>query len=251
MRQWRPRAPISRVKFEHPPSNSQRRRPVIPSWNFPLYSRDTPQIPLIGRTATDYASSERLRCRPKNALLPAIVTVRRHWLSVTTSKRAIVIPDIADAPIDIREGCPLFPSVGNTADSRPGAVFHPYVGAATPIRSVWCRLGIGGSHEHRAGDQERCKRSEKDFHGRSEAASASHASCVPRYTAHRPGQDQRPTTTTRLSAIKYNQLLPPPAISVVAAASAQHQNHDDNQNGCHSFLQNMRRVASLLHVGWE
>jgi hypothetical protein len=31
---------------------------------------------------------------------------------VTTSKRAIVIPDIADAPIDIREGCPLFPSFG-------------------------------------------------------------------------------------------------------------------------------------------
>jgi hypothetical protein len=34
----------------------------------------------------------------------------------TTCKRAIVIPDIAETPIDIDEGCPLFPSVGHTAD---------------------------------------------------------------------------------------------------------------------------------------
>jgi hypothetical protein len=43
---------------------------------------------------------------------------------MTACKRPIVIPDIADAPIDIREGCRLFPSVGNTADSRQGAVLH-------------------------------------------------------------------------------------------------------------------------------
>jgi hypothetical protein len=36
----------------------------------------------------------------------------RHRLPVTT----IIIPDIADAPIDVGEGCPLFPSVGNTPD---------------------------------------------------------------------------------------------------------------------------------------
>src|SRR5271167_1954937 len=73
-------------------------------------------------------------------------------------KRAIVVPYIADAPIDIREGCPL-PSVGKTADS---AVFHTCVGAARAIRFLWRRLGMGGLHEHRAGDQE-CKRSVKDF----------------------------------------------------------------------------------------
>ncbi len=43
------------------------------------------------------------RRKANNAPLPAILTVRRHWLSVTTSERAIVIPYIADAPIDIRE----------------------------------------------------------------------------------------------------------------------------------------------------
>jgi hypothetical protein len=83
---------------------------------------------------------------------------------MTACKRPIVIPDIADAPIDIREGCPLFPSVGNTADSRQGAVLHSDLGAATAIRSLWRRLGIGRLHEHRPGDQEHCKRTEKDFH---------------------------------------------------------------------------------------
>jgi hypothetical protein len=149
MRQEGPRAPISRVKLARPPSQPRRQRRVIPSWNFPLYSpRDTPQIPLIGRTATDYARSEpRLRRRAKNALLPAILTVRRHWAPVTTRKRAIVIPDIADAPIDIREGCPLFPSMGNTADGRQGAVFHSRVGAACAIGSLWRRLGMGELQE--------------------------------------------------------------------------------------------------------
>ena len=95
------------------------------------------------------------------------VTIGRHRLPVIACKRAIVVPDIADAPIDIREGCPLFPSVGNTADSRQGAVFYSYVGAAAAIGSLWRRFGMGGLHEHRAGDQERRKPTEKDFHGRS------------------------------------------------------------------------------------
>ena len=56
----------------------------------------------------------------QDALLPAILSVRRHWPPMTACKRAIVCR-IADAPIDIREGCPLFPSVGKTAHS---AVFH-------------------------------------------------------------------------------------------------------------------------------
>jgi hypothetical protein len=99
--------------------------------------------------------------------LPAILAVGRHRLSVIACKRAIVVPDIADAPIDIREGCPLFPSVGNTADSRQGAVFHAFVGAACAIGSLRDRLGMGGLHGHRAGDQERCKRTQIDFHGRS------------------------------------------------------------------------------------
>jgi hypothetical protein len=88
---------------------------------------------------------------------------------VTAGERAIVIRDIADAPIDIREGCPLFPPVGNAADSRQGAVCDSYVGAATAIRSLWCRLGMGELREHRGGDQERCKRTDRDihFHGRS------------------------------------------------------------------------------------
>ena len=103
--------------------------------------------------------------KPRIALLPAILSVRRHWLSVSACKRAIVIPDIADAPIDIGEGCRLFPSVGNTADGCQGAVFHSYVGAACAIGSLRHRLGMGELQEHRAGDQEHCKRTERDFHG--------------------------------------------------------------------------------------
>jgi hypothetical protein len=110
----------------------------------------------------DYAISEqRFRRGAKSASLPA--TVRRHWLPVTAHASAIVVPYIADAPIDIREGCP-FPPIGKTADS---AIFHTCVGAARAVRFLWLRLGMGGLHEHRAGDQERCKRSVKDFHGRS------------------------------------------------------------------------------------
>ena len=51
------------------------------------------------------------------------------------------------------------------------------------------------------------------------------------------------TSTTRLSPTKYNPLLPP-AISVIATASEEQENHNDNQNGCHSFLQNMHRGTS-------
>src|ERR1700730_13933078 len=86
--------------------------------------------------------------KPRIALLPAILTVRRHRLPVTTCKRAIVIPDIADAPIDIGEGCPLFPAVGNTADGCQGAVFYLYVGAACTIGSLRHRWGMGGLQEH-------------------------------------------------------------------------------------------------------
>jgi hypothetical protein len=71
---------------------------------------------------------------------------------MTARERAIVIRDVADAPIDIREGCPLFPSVGNTADSRQGAVLHSCVGAGFAIGSLWRRLGMGGLQEHGAGD---------------------------------------------------------------------------------------------------
>ena len=92
------------------------------------------------------------------ALLPTILMVRRHRLPVTACKRAIVIRNIADAPIDIGEGCPLFASVGNTADGCQHTVFHSYVGAACTIGSLRHRLGIGGLQKHRAGDQECCKR---------------------------------------------------------------------------------------------
>ena len=56
------------------------------------------------------------------------------------------------------------------------------------------------------------------------------------------------TSTTRLSTTKYDPWLPPPAISVIATASEEHENHNDNQNGCHSFLQNIHREASLLYM---
>jgi hypothetical protein len=101
--------------------------------------------------------------KPRSALSPAILTVRRHWLPVTTCKRAVVIPYITDAPVDIAEGCPLFPSVGNTADGYQGAVFHSYVGAACAIGSLRHRLGMGGLREHRGGDQERNKRTKRDL----------------------------------------------------------------------------------------
>ena len=43
-------------------------------------------------------------------------------------------------------------------------------------------------------------------------------------------------------------MLPPPAISVIATTSEEHENHNDYQNGCHSFLQNIHREASLLYM---
>jgi hypothetical protein len=93
-------------------------------------------------------------------------TVGRHWFPVIACKRAIVILDIAKTPIEIREGCPLFPSVGNSADGRQGAVFHSYLDAACAIGSRWRGLDMGG-REYRAGDQQHCKHAERYFHGRS------------------------------------------------------------------------------------
>jgi hypothetical protein len=75
---------------------------------------------------------------------------------MTARKRAIVIPDIADAP--------LFPSVGSMANSRQCAVFHSYLGAAAAIRSLWRRLRMGGLPKHKATDQQRCNSADKDFH---------------------------------------------------------------------------------------
>jgi hypothetical protein len=89
--------------------------------------------------------------------------VRRHRQSVITCKRAVVIPDIADAPIDIAEGCALFSSVGNPADGCEGPVFQSYVGAACAIGALRHRLGMGGFREHGAGGQERNKRTRKDL----------------------------------------------------------------------------------------
>ena len=89
--------------------------------------------------------------------------VRRRRLPVAAGKRAILIPDIADAPIDIGEGGPLFPAVGNAADGGQGAVFHSHVGAACAIGSLRRRLGMSGLQAHGAGDQERCKRNERDL----------------------------------------------------------------------------------------
>jgi hypothetical protein len=69
----------------------------------------------------------------RSFFLAAILSVRRHWLSVSACKRAIVIPDIADAPIDVRQRCRLFPSVGDTADGCQSTVSHSHVGAACAI----------------------------------------------------------------------------------------------------------------------
>ena len=80
------------------------------------------------------------RRRRENAPLSTILTVPRHRLPMLARKRAIVIPDIADASIDIREGRPLFPSVRDTADSRQGAVFHSYVGAVSFDRPQRCDI---------------------------------------------------------------------------------------------------------------
>jgi hypothetical protein len=98
--------------------------------------------------------------------LPAILTVGRHWFPVIACKRAIVILDIAKTPIEIREGCPLFPSVGISADGRQGAVFHSYLDAVCAVGSRWRGLGMGG-REYRARDQQHCKHAERYFHGRS------------------------------------------------------------------------------------
>jgi hypothetical protein len=123
-----------------------------------------PEAPPQTRIAQAPAAPTPILPQPRTALSPAILMVRRHRLSVTTFKRAIVIPDIADASIDIGEGCPLFPSVGNTADGCEGPVFHSYVGAACAIGALRHRLGMGVLREHRAGDQEQKKRTKSNFH---------------------------------------------------------------------------------------
>ena len=43
--------------------------------------------------------------------------------------------------------------------------------------------------------------------------------------------------------------LPPPAISVIATTSEKQDNHNDNQDRCHSFLQIYNGRFSLFHVG--
>jgi hypothetical protein len=50
-----------------------------------------------------------------------------------------------------------------------------------------------------------------------------------------------PDPNPDLSTTKCNPLLSPPAISVPATASEEHEKHEDNQNGCHGFLQNTHR----------
>ena len=107
-----------------------------------------PEAPPQTRIAQAPAAPTPILPQPRTPPSPAILMVRRHWLSVTTFKRAVVIPDIADESIDIGEGCPLFPSVGKTADGYQGAVFHSYLGAACAIGSLRHRLGMGGSREH-------------------------------------------------------------------------------------------------------
>jgi hypothetical protein len=61
----------------------------------------TPARSWENRRRTQPAPSRRRR---ENAPLPTILTIRRHWLPVIARQRAIVISNIADATIDIREG---------------------------------------------------------------------------------------------------------------------------------------------------
>jgi hypothetical protein len=121
------------------------------SQNSPIWSEISSPVSIIYRSAAVTISSldlnelcsvlheSRIGQAPRTVLpkprmfLPVILTVGHHWLPVIACKRAIVIPDIADTPIEIRERCPLFPSVGNPADGRQGAVFHSYVNAACAI----------------------------------------------------------------------------------------------------------------------
>ena len=99
---------------------------------------------VLFRFARGSSNQQSVAClRAMNSLLPAILTVRRHRLPVIARERPIVIPDIADAPIDIRERCPLFPAVGNSADGRQRAVFHSYIGCSLRDGSPAASIGHG------------------------------------------------------------------------------------------------------------
>src|SRR3984893_14844730 len=54
-----------------------------------------------------------------------------------------------------------------------------------------------------------------------------------------PEKINTPTSKRCRSTIRC-YLLPPPTISVIATASEEHENYNDNQNGCHSFLQKIQ-----------
>ena len=62
---------------------------------------------------------------------------------------------------------------------------------------------------------------------------------------HNSGKNQH-TNVKQVS--KYNPLLPPSAISVIAATSEEHENYNDYQNGCHSFLQIY--IGDLAYFIW-
>jgi hypothetical protein len=49
-------------------------------------------------------------------------------------------------------------------------------------------------------------------------------------------------------ASKYKSFLSPPPISPIAAPSEEQKDHEDNENEIHSFLQNIWREISLLHM---
>src|SRR6202011_482287 len=52
-------------------------------------------------------------------------------------------------------------------------------------------------------------------------------------------------------ASKHKSLLSPPPISPIAAPSEQQKEHEDNKNEIHSFLQNISREISPLHMWWR
>src|ERR1700738_2535519 len=198
--------------------------------------------------------SEELWTPCQDALLPAILSVRRHWPPMTACKRAIVCR-IPDAPIDIREGCPLFPSVGETADS---AVFHSCVGAATAIRSLWLRLGMGGLQEHRAGDQERCKRTDRDFcfHGRSFRGVYTDIQFFRAILTHAPPRESDRTWCTLITRIwHYLTVDQPPALQDLPGSCRRlcrrnflghEQLSTEIRRACHCLLQSGQRVPATL-----
>jgi hypothetical protein len=57
-------------------------------------------------------------------------------LPAIAQQHAVVVPDIADALIDVCESCSLLSPVGPTADRRQGTAFHSYIGTASEIGSL-------------------------------------------------------------------------------------------------------------------